>query len=157
MEKEREIVQHIENQFIFEAGSNNTIIKDSTFNAPVYTCKLEEDDREIECSNLEFALRVVAEMAMEGNFKVQKNYIAAYRFIEEKYSPGLETSEFCRLMESKTELNDQLLPKNENIRKIYYDRKEKFPNWTFPRENVEWSQKMIDIATELQNRIRNSK
>lgn len=37
-------VQHVENQFIFEAGSNNTIIKDSTFNGPVYTYKLDEKE-----------------------------------------------------------------------------------------------------------------
>lgn len=156
MEKEKGIIQHIENQFIFEAGSNNTIIKDSTFNAPVYTYKPKEDN-EGQCSNLELALRVVAQMAMDGFFKVQKNYIAPYRFIEEKYVPGIETSEFCRLMEGKTDLNNILLPKNDNIRKIYYDRREKFPNWTFPKENVEWCQDMIDIAEELQNRIKNKK
>lgn len=155
MDKEKGVIQHIENQFIFEAGSNNTIIKDSTFNAPVYTYRPNKENNKDQCSNLELALRVVAEMAMDGIFKLQKSYIAPYRFIEEKYAPGIETSEFCRLMESKTELNIDLLPKNDNIRKIYYDKREKYPNWTFPKENVEWSQDMVDIATELQNRIKN--
>lgn len=154
MNKEKEVVQHIENQFIFEAGSHNTIIKDSTFNAPVYTCRLKEEDNDDQCSNLELALQHVAEMAKDGFFKIQKNYIAPYRFIEEKYAPGIETSEFCRLMESTTGLSNELLPKNDNIRKIYYDRREKFPNWTFPKENVEWSQNMVDIAKELQKRIK---
>lgn len=46
MSKEQKHAASVQNQFIFESGSINTIIKDSTFNGPVYTCKPIEEEGE---------------------------------------------------------------------------------------------------------------
>lgn len=48
MSQEEKHTTTIQNQFIFEAGSVNTIIKDSTFNGPVYTCKPEDNNNATE-------------------------------------------------------------------------------------------------------------
>ncbi len=135
--------------------SGSTYIKNNFPNVTKYN-EREEDEKELneaKMSNLEKALRVVAEMANEGYFKPQKNYIAPYRVIVENYSPSMETAEFCRLMESKTDLSKELLPKNDNIRRIYFE-KDKYPNWQFLGEGAEWTQSVIDIATEMLKRIK---
>lgn len=108
-----------------------------------------------ERSDLEKALLVVAEMAKEGCFKVQKDYFGAFKIIEERMANGLTTSEFCELMRQKTDLPDVLLPKNENIRKLYAEPKALYPNWKILKESITWVQKITDIAREILLRVSN--
>lgn len=135
--------------------SGATYIKNNLPGVTAFSDQEEErkEVEEVKASKLEMALQAIASLALEGAFKPQKNYIAAYRIVEERYAKGIETSEFCRLMEKKTSLPAELLPKNDNIRKIYYERKPDYPNWSFPQEGAEWTQDMTDLATRILQRI----
>lgn len=107
-----------------------------------------------ELSDLEKALRATASMAKEGYFKPQKLYIGAFQIIKEKIaSDDMDTASFCRMMAKKTDLSEDLLPKNDNIRKIYFKNSSKYPNWKIEGENAESTQDIIDIAKELFRRI----
>lgn len=150
---------------VFHENSNCVVMNDVHFNQPVTLNAGEVNGLSLkeqilgqvkagDYSDLELALKAVEAMALEGRFKPQKNYMAAYRLIEEFYAPGMETAEFCRLMEKKTTLTPELMPKNDNIRKIYFEKKNRYPNWTFPNEGIEWTQDITDLATELLNRIK---
>lgn len=106
-----------------------------------------------ELSDLEKALNAAATMAKEGFFKTQKLYIGAFQIIKERIAPDMDTASFCRLMAKKTDLSEDLLPKNDNIRKIYFKGNCKYPNWKIEGENVESTQDIIDIAAELLRRL----
>lgn len=140
-----ENIEHVENLF---PGSRDMI---ASFLGGKK--KVESMDDKEEVSDLEKALKATASMAKEGFFKPQKLYIGAFQIIKERIAPDMDTASFCRMIAKKTDLSEDLLPKNENIRKIYFKSNSQYPNWKIEGENIESTQDIIDIAKELLRRM----
>lgn len=96
MDKDKDFVQHIDNQFIFEAGSINTIIKDSTFNAPVYTCRQEEEGKEKgEVITMQTLLQRIIPMVCSTRM-----WFAVYKgFLESKKTRSKDYAGFKKMIE----------------------------------------------------------
>lgn len=140
-----ENIEHVENLFPGNPEIITSILGSKK--------KTEKEKKAEELSDLEKALNAASTMAKEGFFKTQKLYIGAFQIIKERIAPDMDTASFCRLMAKKTDLSEDLLPKNDNIRKIYFKSNCKYPNWKIEGESVESTQDIIDIAKELLRRI----
>lgn len=102
MEKER--ITHVDNQFIFEQGSNNTIINGGTFNGPIYTSPSDACGTPSTAINEEEVLMLLDDLLEmkngNGSYLMtdKKQWYAVFRVLSEFCNYPAKMSDFCRTM-----------------------------------------------------------
>lgn len=105
-------------------------------------------------SDMERAMHIVEEMAMEGMFRIKKRYFAVYKIIEEKFMHGMTTKTFCDIMERVTNLPQDKLPQNDQIRRVSCKKDFKYPNWKFSApDDTKLAHIFTSYAQELLKRM----
>lgn len=132
MNKDQQAVTHVENQFNFETGSINTIIKGGTFNAPVYTSPLQ-DGKSPEVQK-QFtppeAFKESVEQLLNDKIIVQKkDFGILFKLDQEMCLLGLATYEdYVQRVNELVSLPEEICPTAGSIKSVNLGKND-YPNW----------------------------
>lgn len=168
---QNETTQHVENQFIFEAGSITTIIKGGTFNAPVYTCPQSDSascnpsvtsskstpssepksEVNVPLTTLDRIIIAIQSVVDEGLILYKQDWAAVYRIVWEKWLPELKKSEFCAFVAERVRMEDRIVPNGGIIRRQVFSDAEShgFPNWKITGCGVRSTERYVGIARRV--------
>lgn len=168
MSKQNETTQHVENQFIFEAGSITTIIKGGTFNAPVYTCPQSDSascnpsvtsskstpssepksEVNVPLTTLDRIIIAIQSVVDEGLILHKQDWAAVYRIVWEKWLPELKKSEFCAFVAERVRMEERIVPNGGSVCKPKFSEMQthRFPEWKITGVGVTETVRYVNIA-----------
>lgn len=159
MNKEHQNISHVENQFNFEAGSINTVIKGGTFNAPVYTTP-QQDDKNNKAQRPPTppeAFKQSVEQLVNDKIIVQKkDFGILYKLDQEMCLLGLATYEdYVQRVNELVSLPEDIRPTAGSIKSVNLG-KNNYPNWNLKDLAIGVSSHVKAVANgyirEMENR-----